>query len=272
MKIGLTVRMTKDLEANFEQAKALGITSIQLVCWELDLYSPEYTERVIAAREACGLEISACWIGWSAPKIWNVVEGPLTLGLLPEAYRLQRIEDMKRGSDFAKSIGVNQVVTHVGFIPEQPHEQGYPGMICALREVAAHCKTNGQKFLFETGQETPFTLLRAIDDIGLDNLGVNFDPANLMLYGKANPLDALEVLAPYVCGVHAKDGSYPKGGRDMGVEYPVGEGKVNFPEFLRRLRALRYDGPLTIECEIKGEETAGVAIAAKRLREMLAAL
>ena len=107
------------------------------------------------------MRISTFWAGWSGPKVWNFTEGPVTLGLLPAAYRHTRIAELKAGSDFARKLGVTQLATHAGFIPENPHDPEFAGMMDALREVAQHCRNNGQKFLFETGQETPVALLRA---------------------------------------------------------------------------------------------------------------
>ena len=124
-----------------------------------------------------------------------------------------------------------QVQTHCGFIPENPNDPIYKETVEAIRTVAEYCRRNGQHFRCETGQETPIALLRAIRDVGLDNVGVNFDAANLILYGKANPVDALDILGPLVEGVHAKDGLYPTGPRELGREVPIGQGKVNFRRF-----------------------------------------
>ena len=142
-------------------------------------------------------------------------------------------------------------------------------MMDALREVAQHCRNNGQKFLFETGQETPVALLRAMQMIGTDNLGINLDTANVILYGKANPVDMLRILGRYVCDVHIKDGKWPTDGWKLGQETPVGEGDVDFAEVIRRLRALNYDGALTIEREIEGEKQIQDVLAAKKLLENL---
>jgi L-ribulose-5-phosphate 3-epimerase len=114
------------------------------------------------------------------------------------------------------------------------------------------CGERGLEFWFETGQETPVVLLRVIEDLGYDNLGINLDPANLLMYGKANPVDALDVFGQYVRGVHAKDGEYPTGGRQLGVEKPLGEGRVNFPVLIPKLKGLGYTSALTIEREISG--------------------
>ena len=159
-----------------------------------------------------------------------------------------------KGSDFAKKLGVVNVATHVGFLPENPKTTEYYSIVEALRYVIGYYKKNSQYFLFETGQETPVTLRRTIEDIGLDNIGVNFDTANLILYGKAHPLDAIDILGKYVRDIHAKDGCYPTDGKYLGEEKAIGDGIVNFPAFIEKLKKIGYDGPITIEREIHGDE------------------
>src|SRR5438045_4962521 len=160
----------------------------------------------------------------------------------------------RQASDFAKKCGIPAVQTHCGFLPENPNDPVYKETIEAIREVVSYCKQNGQNFRYETGQETPITLVRAIRDVGLDNQGVNFDVANLILYGKANPVDAVEIIGPYVQGVHAKDGLWPTDPKNLGKEVPIGQGKVDFPRVIRRLKEMNYQGAITIEREISGPQ------------------
>jgi sugar phosphate isomerase/epimerase len=220
----------------------------------MSLYSDDKARELKEAANEYGIEISTLWVGWSGPREWNFTAGPMTLGIVPEAYRMKRTEEILAGADFAVKIGVQRIATHAGFLPENPNTAEYHEVVSALRTVANYCKKNGQKFIFETGQETPVTLLRVIQDSGCDNLGINLDPANLILYGKANPIDALTVFGQYVRDVHAKDGNYPTDGRSLGKEVKVGEGSVNFPAFIAKLKAVGYDGTLTIEREIEGEQ------------------
>lgn len=183
------------------------------------------------------------------------------------------MQDLTDGADFAESLGITDVVTHMGFVPENPYDALYPGFVAAVRSVAAHLQANGQYLLFETGQETPVTLLRLFEDVGLPNLAVNLDPANLILYGKANPVDALDVIGKYVRGIHGKDGCYPTNGHDLGLETPMGQGKVDFPALLKGLHALGYDGCITIEREIEGDQqTADILAARDMLRSILETL
>ena len=200
---------------------------------------------------------------------WDFLEGPSTIGVVPPKTRSARIDALRQVSDFAKQLGIGQVQTHCGFIPEDPSDPLYPQTVAAIRTVAEHCHTNGQYFLMETGQETPTTMSRVIHDANLPNLGVGLDTANLILYGKANPVDALDVLGPLVQGIHAKDGLYPTGPRELGREVPIGQGKVNFPAFIKRLKEIGYRGPLTIEREISGPKQMEDIRAAKTYLEKL---
>lgn len=139
-----------------------------------------------------------------------------------------------------------------------------------MRDIVSYCSDLGIEFWFETGQETPVVLLRVIEELGFDNLGINIDPANLLMYGKANPIDALDVFGQYVKGVHAKDGEYPTNGKELGVEKPLGEGRVNFPAFIQKLKALNYTGALTIEREISGpQQIADIQHAIQVLKTLL---
>ncbi len=254
MEIGVLVSLTENIEEEIKKVHDFGMKSCQLCAWNFSLFTDEMAQRINKATEEYGVKISVFWCGWTGPAVWDFYEGPLTLGLAPQEYRFQRMQELMQGSDLAKKINVDIVATHVGFIPENPNTVEYHSLIAAVRYVANYCKGNGQKFIFETGQETPVTLKRAIEDVGLDNLGINLDPANLILYGKANPVDALEVFGEYVMNIHAKDGKYPTDGKNLGVEVPIGEGKVNFPAFIAKLKEIGYDSYLTIEREISGDQ------------------
>jgi L-ribulose-5-phosphate 3-epimerase len=185
-------------------------------------------------------------------KVWNFKDGPRTIGIVPRETRAARIDALKRASDLAKQCSIGAVHTHCGFIPEDPNDPLYEESVAALRDIGSHCKANGQHFLMETGQETPITLLRAIEDTGLDNIGANLDTANLILYGKGEPVGALDVISKRVLGLHAKDGLYPTDPSKLGQEVAIGKGRVDFPQVMRQLKELNYTGPITIEREISG--------------------
>ena len=254
MRLGVIVGLQSDVKESFAQVKEIGLSGCQLCCWDTSLFTEEIAGKVREETKRLGIKISTFWCGWPGPKVWDFYEGPITLGLLPSEYRFARSEALMLGSDFTKLLGVDQIATHVGFIPENPLDPAYAAMAAILKDIVGHCENNGQKFLFETGQETPITLLRLMEDIGKKNVGVNLDPANFLLYGKANPVDALDILGPYVLDIHAKDGEYPVNGKNLGEEKALGRGRVNFPRLMARLKEMGYDGPVTIEREITGEQ------------------
>src|SRR5260370_38474799 len=225
--------------------------------------------RLRAALNKYQIEATCLVGGGPGREAWDFYDGPLTIGLVPRETREARIAHIKKASDFAKQCAIAAVQTHCGFIPENPNDPVYKETVAALREVAGYCKRNGQNFRYETGQETPITLVRAIQDVGLDNQGVNFDLANLILYGRANLDDAIELLGPYVQGIHAKDGLLPTNPRKLGEEVPIGKGKVDFPRIITRLKELNYRGAVTIEREISGPQQVEDVRAAKAYLEKL---
>ena len=252
LKLGTMVGLSHGPEQELAKVHDLGLPTCQVSNWDPTYYTDEMAERLIAACKQYNVEVTTIWAGTPGRTIWNLVDGPRTIGLVPEWSRYMRLEALKRGADFAKKVGVPSITTHVGFIPEDPNDPRYAGTLDALKDIAAYCGNLGLYFCFETGQETPVTLLRTIQDIGTDNLGINLDPANLLLYGKANPVDALDVFGQYVRGVHAKDGEYPTNGRELGKEKALGEGRVDFPRLVPKLKSFGFQGALTIEREISG--------------------
>lgn len=254
LTIGVLVSLGDNVEHEIEKVRNLGLSSCQLSTWDPNKQTDEMAARVKKACAEHAVEVSALWTGVPGPAHWNFTEGPETIGIVPPEYREMRTAALIHGAEFAAKMGVGATITHAGFIPENPKDALYAGSIEALTKVAKRAKELGIYFCFETGQETPITLLRAMTDIGTGNLGVNLDPANLLMYGKANPIDALDILGPYIKGVHAKDGEYPTEPGKLGVEKPMGEGRVNFPVLVPKLKSFGYDGALTIEREISGDQ------------------
>lgn len=255
--IGVMIRLEKDsdVENEIRKAKDMELDSCQICIWDTSLFrNAEYAARVKAAIANTGFRVSGLWAGWSGPCEWNFTSGPSTIGLVPPAYRYARLNELKAASDFAGLVGIDRVITHVGFLPENPDDVDFVGTVSALRWLCKAMKAKNQYFLFETGQETPVTMLRTIQAIGTDNLGINFDTANLLLYGKANSLDALDVFGKYVMDTHIKDGFYPTDGMSLGKQVPVGEGKANVAAVVRKLDEIGYHGTMTIEREITGEQ------------------
>jgi sugar phosphate isomerase/epimerase len=158
---------------------------------------------------------------------------------------------MKQISDFARMMDIGVVALHLGFVPEDVSDPLYPEIIQVARELCDHVKENGQCLHLETGQETADALLRFIGDVGRGNLFINFDPANMILYGSGEPIEALRKVGAYVRSVHCKDGKWAqRPGEEWGQEVPLGEGDVGMENYLRTLADIGYRGPLTVEREI----------------------
>ncbi len=249
LRLGLIIAIGKDANSAIAKVRDLGLPTCQVYVDDFDLKDAASLRQALDQNK---IEATSFVVGGPGREVWDFYEGPLTIGLVPRDTRAARIAHLKKASDFAKQCDIAAVQTHAGFLPENPNDPLYKEAVAAMREVAEYCKRNGQNFRYETGQETPITLVRAIGDVGLDNQGVNFDLANLILYGKANPVDAIETLAPYIQGIHAKDGLWPTNPRQLGKEVPIGKGKVDFPRIIARLKELKYGGAVTIEREISG--------------------
>jgi L-ribulose-5-phosphate 3-epimerase len=255
MSVGLLIQPAHGPEETISRVKQMGFTNC---FFSLDDYLGKFTPAL--ATQLKGLLdkyriVATCAeVVRPEPLVWDFMQGPSTIGLVPRPTRQARIDALKQTSDFAKLIGIPQVQTHCGFIPENPKDALYDEAVLAIRQVAQHCAANGQNFLMETGQETPTTLLRAIKDVDVPTLGVGLDTANLILYGKANPADAVEIIGPYVKSVHAKDGKWPTDPTKLGEEVLIGKGYVDFQRVFTRLHQLGYQGAITIERETSGPQ------------------
>ena len=267
MKIGVMINVhgaTNMLE-ELEKVRSLDLESCQISIWDPNLFTDKLAEEINAAVAATGITVSTLWCGYSGPVEWNFTYGPMTAGLVPPAFRGIREKELLLGSEFAEKIHVDQMATHVGFLPANYYDEDFRGTVAVLRRICLEMKNRGQTFLFETGQETPVTVLRAIEEIGLDNVGINFDTANLMLYGMGSAADAVLVFGKYIRDTHIKDGFYPTNGTELGREVKAGEGLANFPLILKRLKDVGYTGCFTIEREISGEEQIADIIHARDL-------
>ena len=240
MRLGVITGLRKDPDATIKRVHDLGFPTCQLAIGVFDDDAAAKTREALAKY---GVEPTSAVATGPPPEIYDFYKGPMTIGVVPRQYREVRIARIKQVSDFAKKVGIPGVQTHCGFIPENPNEALYTEAVNAIREVAQYCKQNGQTFRCETGQETPITLVRAIKDIGLDNVGVNFDVANVILYGKANPVDAVDLLGPYIMGIHAKDGLYPTDPKQLGREVAIGAGQGEFSCAHRKAEEGRLSGP-----------------------------
>lgn len=270
LNIGVLVPLRAEPEPEIRKVAALGLQSCQVCTWKIDLCTDATGEQLVAACGRHGVTVSTFWAGYSGPAVWNFIEGPATIGLVPEKYRAGRVAELKRAATWAAKYNLPSITTHVGFLPEDPNDPLYIGTVEALREIVSHCHELGIGFWFETGQETPVTLLRTIERIGMDNVGINLDTANVILYGKGNPVDAVEVFGKYVRDLHIKDGCFPTCGDKLGKQTALGKGRVDFRKVVENLKALGYNGPLTLEreCSDQAEQMADLKAAINMLEPL----
>lgn len=255
MDLGLVISPFHGPEETIKRVHDLGLTTCFL---SLDAYigkfTPELATQMRGLLERYGVKATTVEVVGPGKLVWDFMQGPSTIGIVPRATRAVRMDALRQVSDFAKLLGVGQVQTHCGFIPEDPADPLYAEAVVAIREVAKHCAGNGQDFLMETGQETPTTMSRMLRDVALPNLGVGLDTANLILYGKANPVDAVDILGPHVKSIHAKDGRWPTDPNKLGEEVLIGTGLVDFHKVFAKLHHLGYNGAVTIERETSGPQ------------------
>lgn len=252
------------VEPVIKRVRDLGLSACQLF---YEHYSMEDVRPLVEATRKYEIVVSA--ISEHAPgrRIFNFYDGPKTIGVIPLETRKARVDQLKFAADFAHACGVASIHSHLGFIPEDPNDPIYPGAVAAIREVALHCKDRGVMLLSEAGQETPTTMLRMIQDVGTGSIFVNLDTANLIMYGKGNPVDAMDVIGHLVRGVHAKDGLFPTGTRELGEEVLIGKGKVDFLALMQKLKAANYANIITIEREAEGPKQSGEILAEKAYLE-----
>jgi sugar phosphate isomerase/epimerase len=255
MDLGLIVSPFGAPEATFRRVREIGFNNCFLsLDGYIDGFTPPIADQFGNLLAKYALVATTVEVVGPPPLEWNFLRGPSTIGLVPPKTRAARTDALRQVSDFAKLLGISQVQTHCGFIPEDPADPLYPGAVEAIRTVAQHCQSNGQYFLMETGQETPTTMSRMIRDVAMPNLAVGLDTANLILYGKANPVDAIDIIGAHVRSVHAKDGRWPTDPSQLGEEVLIGQGLVDFKQVFTKLRRLGYTGAITIERETSGPQ------------------
>ena len=250
LEVGLMFWAGKDARATLAEAKQFGVRAGQIgFGGELPLESAaEQWDEALKTEKFTVVTAFCSYIGEDYSDIPAVLR---TVGLVPPATRAERVARTKAVSDVAAKLGIDSVACHIGFIPHDTHAPLYAEMRDVALELCHHCHKNGQFFTLETGQEPPKVLLQFIEDVHHPNLKINFDPANMILYGTGEPVEALEVLGKHVVSVHCKDGDWPlmEHPEALGEERPLGEGAVDFPAFIAKLKEIGYRGILSIERE-----------------------
>ena len=252
--IGVFASIDAGLGVKLEIAQQLGVPTIQLHAPARPTRTPENAERFLAQLQDLGITLTAVFGGFEGESYADIPTVLRTVGLVPQETRAARTMEMKEIADFARLLGCDVVALHLGFIPHDTGDPLYGEVLEVTRDICDHCGEQGQAFHLETGQEGADELLRFLKDVDRPNLFVNFDPANMILYGTGDPIEALKQVGLYVRSVHCKDGTWAENpGQEWGAEVPLGQGQVGMETYLRTLDEIGYTGPLTIEREIAQE-------------------
>jgi L-ribulose-5-phosphate 3-epimerase len=252
--IGVFTSLDAGLGVKLDVARELGVSTIQL-------HAPARASRTAAVAQEyrrrlheAGITLTAVFGGFEGESYADIPTVTRTVGLVPSATRAVRTAEMCEIADFARLLECSVVALHLGFVPHDRRDPLYGEVLAVTRRLCDHCRANGQALHLETGQEPADALEQFIGDVERDNLFINFDPANMILYGSGEPIEALRRLGRYVRSVHCKDARWAKQpGQEWGTEMPLGEGDVGMENYLRTLREVGYRGPLTIEREIPQE-------------------
>lgn len=250
LEIGLMFWAQEDARKTLKEVKQFGLRAGQLgFPGELPLEgAAKKWDEALTAEHFTVVTAVCSYVGEDYKDIPTVQQ---TVGLVPKNTRAERIARTKAVSDVARELGLESVACHIGFVSHDFGSQNYTEIRDVVREICDHCQKNGQAFTLETGQEPAKVLLQFIEDVKRPNLKINFDPANMILYGTGDPIEALGVLSKHVVSVHCKDGDWPPVDQPeaLGLEKPLGEGGVDFPAFLAKLKESGYRGILNIERE-----------------------
>ena len=266
---GIFTSIDEGLGAGLDSVKELGVSTVHLHAPGRDFRTAEKTAEIKDQFAAAGIEISVVFAGfpdddYTTPKI-----AQQTVGLVPLDHREYRLEETLAIADFAAALGVDAIGMHLGFVPEDPSDPDFAAVVEVARTVCDHCRGHGQYFHLETGQETADELLAFIEAVDRENLAVNFDPANMILYHAGPPLEALDRVGRFVRSVHCKDAAIKRRPDQPWYEdAPLGQGDVDIRAFLLKLRDLGYEGPLTIEREYAPDQIGDIRAALQLLTDL----
>jgi len=252
--IGVFASIDAGLGVKLEVARDLGVHTIHLHTPHASSRTPQQAAEFKKRLADFDITITCVFAGFEGESYADIPTVKRTVGLMPLDTRAARTAELKAIADFARELNVKVVGIHLGFVPHDTSDPDYRVMLELTRGVCDHCRRNGQALHLETGQEPVDVLIEFLDDVDRDNLFVNFDPANMILYGAGEPIPALEKLGSRVRSIHCKDATWSdKPGETWGRETPLGEGDVDMGAFVKTLKKIGYEGPLTIEREIPEE-------------------
>jgi L-ribulose-5-phosphate 3-epimerase len=263
----LQVKSIPELKGFLDQ---LGVSVVQIACGDPHHAAWDEGDRLPEVARTADLQMSGAMLGFPGEDYTTPQTIQNTGGFSNPATRGERLERFRWALDRTRALGLTDLTLHAGFLPE-PGDPDRKPFLDTLGQVSALAAASGVTIAFETGQETADLLRRTLDDLRCPNLKVNFDPANMLLYDKGDPLRAVEILGPDIRSVHVKDAKRPQSPGVWGEEVPLGEGQVNIRAFVQALQKIGYRGPLCIEREVgtQQERLRDITHGIRVLRECL---
>jgi L-ribulose-5-phosphate 3-epimerase len=242
----------------------LGINVVQIACGDPHHAAWAEGDRMPEAARAAGFTMTGTMLGFPGEDYTTPQTIQRTGGFGDPKTRPERLERFQWALDRTRALGLSDLMLHGGFIPE-PGDADRKPFLDTLGRVSALAAAKGVTVALETGQETADLLRKTLDELKCQNLKVNFDPANMLLYDKGDPLRAVEILGPDIHSVHVKDANRPTTPGTWGTEVPLGQGQVNIGAFVKTLQKVGYRGPLCIEREV-GDQAGRMADVAYGIR------
>lgn len=243
-----------------EKLRATNINRVQL---ELDplLKAPGIWGSAAKVIAQAGITIVSGMFGCVGEDYSTLDSIRLTGGIAPDATWDQNLKNIQATAVLAAELDLKLVTFHAGFVPHDPADPGYAGILKRLTIVAEIFAAKNITVGLETGQETAADLARLLSALECPNVVVNFDPANMLLYGKGDPIQALRLLGPWIGQVHIKDANQTPVPGTWGAEVAVGSGEVDWPAFFETLKEIQYAGDLVIEREAGNERVTDIRTA-----------
>ena len=246
----------------------LGVDVVQIACGDPHHAAWDEGERMPEAAKAAGFRMTGAMLGFPGEDYTTPATIQKSGGFGNPATRAERMERFRWALDRTRALGLSDLMLHAGFLPE-PKDPDRKPFLDTLAKVSQLAKEKDIIIAFETGQETADLLRLTLDELRCPNLKVNFDPANMILYEKGDPIRAVEILGPDIRSVHVKDAIGTKVSGTWGEEVPLGKGQANIKQFIKTLQKVGYRGPLCIEREVGDQEQriADLAHGIRFLRE-----
>jgi len=251
MNIGTLLRCAQATEGRIAFFREAGLDCFQIAGVYEDWLAPtpearKASDELFGLFGKYGMAVPTMFLSYTGQDWNNPKEG---IGLVPVKTRSERMVASCRQMAWAARYDIKFITCHVGFVPEERGEF-YNRFIADMKQLLRFAAAFGQEFLFETGTETPEDLKQLLEDLGESNVGINFDPANLLIYDNGDPAELVDKLGDRIRVIHCKDANPPADGAARGREMPLGKGSTNFTALLKRLLDSGFRGPLIIEREL----------------------